>query len=117
MKPHVRAAVAAICISHNSKQKVSSVYDYSQSKYINIEVSVSNKKVEAYDYTNSCHIEGNMPSLYHYGNSHYLDLKQDSETKYSGYDYGSTCYFEITVKNKNCDIYDYGTGGYFSYST
>jgi hypothetical protein len=67
MKPHVRAAVAALALSHNGNRKVSSVFAYGQGGYVNVEVSISNGRVSGYDYSNRCHFDGNLPNLYHYG--------------------------------------------------
>lgn len=116
MKPHVRAAVAAIALSHASGRKVSSVYSYLDSGYINIDALVSGNRVSGYDYTNSCHVGGNLPSLYHYGEGAHIDFKPKSDGKYGGYDYASSSHFEVTVKGKSADVYDYGESGYFSYS-
>ena len=67
MKPHVRAAVAAIALSHSRGRKVSSVFAYGGDGYVNIDVSINGSKVDGYDYSNGCHVGGNLPSLYHYG--------------------------------------------------
>ena len=116
MKPHVRAAIAAIALSHSTGRKISSVYDYSQSGYVNIDAAVQGNRVDAYDFTNSCNIDGNIPSLYHYGEGSHIDFKL-SGGKYQGYDYGSGSHFEVSVRGKNAELYDYGEGGFFSYST
>lgn len=117
MKPHVRAAVAAIALSHSLNKKVSSVYSYTESGYVNIDISISGNTVNGYDYSNSCHIDGQLPGLYHYGESCHIDLKPKTNGKYDGYDYGASCHFEVTVRGTNADVYDFGASGYFSYST
>lgn len=116
MKPHVRAAVAAIALSHSASRKISSVYDYSQGKNLNIDVAIMGNRVKAYDYSNSCHIDGNIPSLYHYGEGAHIDFKYTGG-KYQGYDYGSGSHFEVSVRGNNADLYDYGESGFFSFST
>ncbi|BAB48059.1 hypothetical protein [Mesorhizobium japonicum] len=117
MKPHVRAAVAAIALSHSSGRNVSSVYSYSELKYVNIDASVQGNVVDAYDYNNSCHIDGTLPSLYHYGQNSHIDLQPQSGGQYDGYDYGSNSHFELTVSGNSAELYDYGEGGFFSFST
>jgi hypothetical protein len=116
MKENVRAAVAAIALSHSLGRKISAVYDYTSSGYRNVEMSVSHGHVQGYDYDASCHIDGNIPNLYHYGESSHLDFNSNGSGKYEGYDYGSSCHFEVTVKGSSADVYDYGASGYFSYS-
>lgn len=116
MKSHVRAAVAAIALSHTTGRKVSSIYDYSASQYINIDASVNGSRVDGYDYSNSCHIDGSLPSLYHYGVSGHIDLQPNGGGRYEGYDYSTGSHFEVTIKGNEAEVYDYGASSYFSYS-
>ena len=116
MKPHVRAAVAAIALSHTNNRKVSSVYSYSDSAYLNIEASVAGTKVDGYDYGNGCHIGGDIPSLFHYGESSHIDFKAKGGGKFSGYDYGTSSHFDIVISGTSAEIFDYGSSSYFSYS-
>ncbi|WFP74526.1 hypothetical protein [Mesorhizobium sp. WSM4906] len=117
MKPHVRAAVAAIALSDFSKRNVTSIYSYAESKYVNVDVTVRGGQVNGYDYSSSCHIDGSLPSLYHYGESCHIDLQPGSNGHYDGYDYGSSSHFEVTVNGSEVEIYDYGVSGFFFFST
>lgn len=72
MKSHVQAAAAAIAIAHNSGRRVSGIIGPNGA--VNVEVTVKGKRVEGYDYSNSCHVDGNLPDLYHYGQSAHLEL-------------------------------------------
>ncbi|MGH1407076.1 MAG: hypothetical protein ACRBBJ_11020 [Rhodomicrobiaceae bacterium] len=116
MKTHVRAAVAAISLSHFHNKKVNSVYDYGERGYINIDTSTDGIRVIGYDHTNGCHVDGNLPSLFHYGEGSHLDLNPKGDGKYLGYDYGSSFHFEIQVKGTSAEVYDYGSSGFYSYS-
>lgn len=116
MKPHVRATVAAIALSHFNKGKVSSVYSYSESAYLNIDANVAGNRVDCYDYRNGCHCDGSIPSLYHYGESGHLDFNVKGSGNYSGYDYSTGSHFDIVVRGRSAEVYDYGTSSYFSYS-
>jgi hypothetical protein len=116
MKSNARAAVAAVALSHSRGSKVSSIYSYGGEGYVNIDVSVIGNRAQGYDYTNGCHVSGNLPSLYHYGQNAHIELKPSGEGRYSGYDYGSCCHFEISVRGNSADVYDYGASSYFSYS-
>jgi len=116
MKDHVRAAVAAIALAHANRRKVSSVYAYSGGGYRNIDLSISGNRVSGYDYQARCHIDGNIPSLYHYGEGSHIDFKPKGNGKFDGYDYGSRSHFEVTVRGSSADVYDYGGSGYSSYS-
>lgn len=79
-------------------------------------VSLNGDTVNGYDYTNSCHISGTLPSLYHYGVSAHLQLKPDGRGSYSGYDYHSSCHFSVRVSGSRADVYDYGESSYFAYT-
>jgi hypothetical protein len=116
MKPHVRAAVAAIALSRSLSRKVASIYSYSDGGYLNIDAAVQGNHVNGYDYSNSCHIDGNLPNVYHYGESSFIDLRPNGN-RYDGYDYGTSSFFEVTVHGTNAEVYDYGATGWFSFST
>ena len=84
---------------------------------MNIDVSFSGGQLSGYDYSNACHIDGSIPSLYHYGESSHIDFNPKGNGKYDGYDYGSGAHFDVTVRGNSVDLYDYGASGYFSFST
>ena len=79
MKPNPRACIAYIAGCLIANKKSSAVYDYSQSKYINIGGNLSQQRVNVYDYDQGCHLSGNGNngnySLYHYGDSHHISLE------------------------------------------
>ena len=79
MKDHTRQAVAFIAGSLISGKQSSSVYDYSASKHFSFSGESEATNVNVYDYTEKCYVSGSGQSgrfsLYHYGNSKYLDLK------------------------------------------
>lgn len=116
MKPHVRAAAAAIAAAHSLQRNVSSIYDYSQSTYLNISVSINGNTANGYDYTKSCHVSGTLPNIYHYGVSSHLNLRPDGGGRYTGYDYDSSSHFNVTVNGSSIQVYDYEASSYFSYS-
>lgn len=116
MKSDVRAAVAAIALSHSTGRRVSAVYDYNEGSYVSIAASINGKTVTGYDYANSCHVSGTLPNLYHYGQSAHINFNEVGDGTYNGYDYGSSCHFNVQVRSGNVQIYDYGESGYFSYS-
>jgi hypothetical protein len=116
MKPHVRAAVAAIALSRSLGRTVSSVYSYSDGGYLNIDATVQGDHVIGYDYANNSHIDGNFPNIYHCGESSFIDMNPNGN-RYDGYDYGTSSFFEITVSGSSADLYDYGAAGWFSFSS
>lgn len=115
MKSHVRAAVAAVALSDCTAKDVHSVYF--DGCWLNIEVEIKKSHVIAYDYTNSCHIDGTLPGLYHYGEGCHIELRRKTMGKYDGFDFKSGSQFEVTVKGRNAEIYDYTAGDWFSFST
>jgi hypothetical protein len=115
MHPNTRACVAFIAGKIISGSGNSSVYDYSQSKYINISGSVSATKVSAYDHDRGCHFGGNLPSLYDYGRSVHVSLEINGQD-FKGYDYGDSQHFTGKVNGRSVSFYDYGESQYFNYS-
>ena len=59
MKPNHRACIAYIAGCLIANKKSSAVYDYSQSKYINLSGDVSAQSVNIYDYDQGCYLSGN----------------------------------------------------------
>lgn len=114
MENHVRAAVAAAAIAHASGRKVSSVYG--PHGWVRVDASASGDRIDGYDYDRSCHISGTLPSLYHYGESSHLQLQAKGDGKYTGYDYGVSTHFEITVSDRRASLYVYSGGGWSNYS-
>jgi hypothetical protein len=112
MKPHVRAMVAGTAIAHATGAKVSGVHAHG-SGHVALEVSVSAKRVEGYDHANSCQFCGDLPHLYHHGQSAHVEFRPDGDSKYSGYDYDESCQFEVAVTGTDATVYDLGVGSYF----
>jgi hypothetical protein len=117
MRANVRAAVAAAALAHGNGMNVSSVFDYGAGSYWMIEARFTGNSLSAYDYTSTCHFDGTLPDLYHYGQSAHVEFKAIGHGRYDGYDYGSSCFWEATVRGSNVEVYDYGVGAYFTYST
>jgi hypothetical protein len=92
----------------------SSVYDYSQSRYINISGSVSHSSV-TYRPRRKCYFGGNPPSFYDYGRGVHVSLNINGD-QFTGYDYGDRHHFSGTVSGNSVSIYDYGESLHFSYS-
>jgi len=93
----------------------SSVYDYSQSKHINISGNVDSKNVNVYNYDRSCHVSGAPSNLYDYGNSAHIQLNMNG-SQFSGYDYHTRSHFSGNVNNTSVSIYDHGTSSHYNYS-
>jgi hypothetical protein len=113
--PNTRACVAYTAAKLISGGGSSSVYDYSQSRYVNVGGSVSKSHVGVFDYERGCHFSGSLPNLYDYGRSAHVSLQIDGNS-FSGFDYGDSHHFSGTVNGNSVSLYDYGEGRYFSYS-
>jgi hypothetical protein len=92
-----------------------SVYDYSQSKHINISGNVESNNVGIYDCDRGCHISGTPNSLYDYGNSAHIQLTMNGN-QFSGYDYHTSSHFSGNVNGNSISIYDYETSSHYRYS-
>ena len=114
MNSNSRACIAyvaaSLCGAHASY-----VYDYSQSKYINMSGSVDSNNVHIYDYDRGCYVSGSLNNLYDYGNRAYIELSM-RKFQFSGYDYHTGSYFSGEVKGNSVSVYDYETSSYYNYS-
>jgi hypothetical protein len=118
MKPHVRAATAAVALAHVMGRSINGVHDYSEGLHKIINVAVSGAAVSGYDYTSNCHISGTLPNLCHHGESSHLQLTPKGSGTYDGYDYDydTSSYFSVKVAGNRADGYDYSESAYFAYS-
>jgi len=118
MKETTRARVAAAVGAASPKKEVSSVYDYSASRYKNISASFSSGSLSGYDYSTSSHFSGNgggSMDFYDYGNSNHVQLRVNG-TDFEGYDYDSQKHFSGTINGNSVSLYDYETRKYYNYS-
>lgn len=114
MNSNSRACIAYIAASLCGVNG-SHVYDYSQSKYINISGSVDSNNVHIYDYDRGCYVSGSPNNLYDYGSKGYITLTMRS-SNFSGYDYHTGSHFSGQVNGNSVSVYDYETSSYYSYS-
>lgn len=114
MNSSTRACVAFI-VGASAKSNINSIYDYSQSKHINIRGTVSNNTVNVYDHDRDCHVIGNLSSFYDYGNSAHINLNI-SVNKFTGYDYDSSSHYSGSFNSNSVSIYDYETSQYYNYN-
>ena len=115
MKHHTRRAIAYIAGSLITNSKKNSIFDYSNSSYNNFSNSSSGKNVAVFDYVQGCHISGNLPTIFHYGDNHHISLNLEGN-KFKGFDYGESCHFSGSVNGNQIQIFDYGESAYFNYS-
>lgn len=116
MKPSVRAAVAAIASAHSGNKNVTSVYSHAESSRRTITATVNGGSVTSYDHESSCHINGSLPSLYHYGVGAHITLNSNGSGSYNGYDYDTGSHFTVSVNGHAVQIYDHGESSHFAYS-
>lgn len=114
MSPGSRACIAYIAAGLCGSSS-SFVYDYAQSKYINISGTVNFNNINIYDYDRGCHVAGSASSLYDYCSSSHIQLTMNG-TQFNGYDYHSGSHFSGSVNGKTVSIYDYETSAYYNYS-
>jgi hypothetical protein len=116
MKPHIRAVVAAIALSHATGKRVSSIYDHVAESPVTIDATASGDAVVAFDFDNRCAIRGILPDLYHHGKGCLIRLTPTDNQTYDGYDFGEKCRFEALVIGHTVELYDHGDRRHFSFS-
>ena len=96
MKTNGRAAIAYIAGRLVTGLNSNAIFDYSQSKYIQIAGTVTPAQVQVFDYELGAHISGS-------GNG----------TNFSLFNYGESSHIALTITQRNFRGYDYGTGSHF----
>src|SRR5437899_7397265 len=96
MKPHVRKAVAFIAAKAASGSGRSTIYDYDQSAHFHLSGTVVESRVTVFDHERGCRITGTLPSLFHHGDGHHIQLNLE-DGKFRGFDYGSGEHFSGSI--------------------
>ena len=120
MNKNQRAIIAAIVMAKNQAKKVDTTYSYEENTYLSFSGFVSEKRIEAYDYSRGCYVSGNATggnkySLYDYGTSSYIELEIKSNN-FTGYDYNSGSFYSGEIQTSSVSLYDYQTGSYYNFS-
>ncbi len=116
MKPHVRAAAAAVALAHSLGRPVTRVYEHETCACCRISASVRGDIVGGYDHISHCHVSGELPNLYHHGESSHLMLRPKGLGVYSGFDHDTSSYFSMKVTNGEAHMFDHKEDLYFAYS-
>ena len=115
MNAHVRRAVAYIAGRLVTNSDSAAIYDASEGRFVNFSGQVTPQNVNIYDYDERCFIGGTPSSLFHYGDSQFIQLNINGR-QFSGFDFGSAQHFSGSVQARNVTVYDYEHGNYFNYS-
>lgn len=115
MKDWTRRAVAYIAGRAIAGRDAGAIYDYAAGKHFIFSGTVNLNSYSVYDHGLRCHITGNPPSLYHFGNQKHLTL-QIKGTEFSGYDYDTGKHFSGRVNGASISLYDHDDGRHHSYS-
>jgi hypothetical protein len=93
----------------------SSIYDYFQSKHVNIRGNVNSNNISIYDHDRGCHVSGNISGLYDYGNKAHINLQLNC-SQFQVYDYDSKKHYLWNVNGRSISIYDYEYSKHYNYS-
>jgi len=115
MNPNTRACIAFVAGKVIGSSGGSHVYDYAQSRHLNVGGNVSQQNVNLYDYERSCHFTGKLPQLYDHGTGFHVTLEIVGRV-FKGYAYDSGTHFSGQVNGSSISIYDFGAGQHFNYS-
>ncbi|CAN0507868.1 unnamed protein product [Laminaria digitata] len=121
MKHKERIRVAAIAQSVFGDKKIDSVYDWSNSLYINIDVEFKNNKLAGFDYSNATHFDGDLKgekvNVYCYDDTGYLEINFKKNLEFEGYCFISSSHFSGNYNNGDIELYDFGTSEYYNFGT
>lgn len=113
MRRELRAVVSTIVLNINGYRK-DSVYDYSISKHVSVDVKLNGKHVDCYCYDGGFSVDGDIPSLYDYGSGSFFDLNINGRS-FDGYDYKSGQFFDGKIENNGVSFYDYGDSKFYNF--
>jgi hypothetical protein len=118
MNANSRAAIAYIAGRLLTGYHSKAVFDYSQSKYLNIRGTVAPGIVQVFDYEDGAHISGSGNgttfSLFHYGEGSHISLVI-SNPNFKGFDYGTGSHFQGSVQGTAVQLYDFSSGQYYQF--
>jgi hypothetical protein len=106
LNSNTRGCVAYIAAGLSGLTKVTSFYDHTENKPMNVSGTVTAEKIDAYDFDRSCHVSGSLDNLFDFGNQAHVQIIPNGE-KFSGYDYASKFHFTGSVEKGVVSIYDY----------
>ncbi|HEV3313278.1 MAG TPA: hypothetical protein VG815_22440 [Chloroflexota bacterium] len=120
MNPDTRYAIAYIIGRLATGQPSSSVYSYDDGVHHSISGTVSDLKVDVFDYSTSSNIGGsganNKWNLFHYGHSSHVSLERRAPDSWNGFDYGTSSHYSATTNDRDVSLFDYGDSSYHNYS-
>ena len=115
MKAQQRAVVAEIAAAMISGLEYNSIYDHTARKWIKATARATDIRIDAYDYTRSNHVSGDLPSaVYDYDLRSFLHFAPNGRGV-SGYDYGTGASFEAVVNGKTISLYDHADGRWYAF--
>ena len=120
MKQYQRAALALAVLRLESINSKNNVYDYSQGRHLLISGTVDSHEIKLYDFDRGAHFGGRLNGqrygLYDFEHSEHISLEFKSSGKYGGYHFGSSTFYEITVRDNGVSFYDFSTGKFYNFS-
>lgn len=115
MNQNTRACIAYIAAKLISGAGGATVYDHSQSKYINISGTVSGSRINIYDHERKSHVRGTIASFYDGGIGAHMLINIDGK-RFNGRIHDSNCRYSGTVNGKSVTFYDYEESRHFNYT-
>ncbi len=115
MQHHSRVVVALVAGSLARGKRVSSVFDYANSRSVSFSGEVTERRVSVYDYSRGCYISGTPTNLFDYGDSSYLNFKM-RERNFNGFDYKTASHFSGRVTGGSVSLFDYSVSKHFNFS-
>lgn len=105
-----------------SNRTASFLYDYQSGVHYSFGGTITNNRVNVFDYSTSNYVTGNGSSgkfnLYVFAGGQHISLSVNNNGagRFKGYDYGHGVHFNGKVdKQGNVSFYDYGSGQYYNF--
>lgn len=113
MALHLRAAAVAVSISLHTQRSI--FLRLRRGEPIGVRVTRIGDFVEAYDYSTSSWIVGELPRIFHYGASSFLRIAQVENGAYAGEYEGLACIFTVTISDLGAEFKGHRDSTFFPY--
>lgn len=114
MNPHTRAVVAAAAFAGISGKKVAGVHDHSSGQDLQIAAECRGSQLQGFDGDRAVKFGGTLPEIFDAGDKAFISLEIDG-AKATGFDRGSSSFFEARVTEGVVQIFDHSEGIWFAF--
>ncbi len=114
MLPHIRAMIAAAAFAFISGKKVAGLYDHAASRHLRIAAEARGEHLQGFDGDRNARFGGTLPELLDAVTRAQVSIEIDGDAA-KGYDRSSSTHYELTVSERQVQLYDHGASVWFAF--